>query len=696
MPGSEPGGGTDSLRELLNRSLSGAYHIERELGGGGMSRVFLAEERALGRRVVVKVLSPELSHELSAERFAREVRLSARLQHPNIVPVLTAGAAAEVPYYTMPFIEGESLRTRLARVPPGERLPRPQAIAVLRDVARALAYAHELGVVHRDIKPENVLLGYDAAVVADFGVAKAMAAARTQGASSSGTTLTRSGVALGTPAYMSPEQAAGDPALDHRADIYAWGILAYELLSGAHPFADRRTVQALVTAHLVEDPRPLDDTAPEEPPAVRALVMRCLAKDPQDRPASAREILDTLATVVTGDPGESRHPGGVPLGRAPSRRRRLGRLVLGVSLLVAIVAGGAGLAWLTRQAPADGAGAAAGSWSDSPGYDAYLRGKVRVSSENREDNEAAIVALREAIVADPMLAPAFAELGRAYSIKGFYFAPDAEKKSLNEDAEVAVEKALSLDPNLAEAHFARGLLLWTPGRRFPHDQAVRAYRQALDLNPKLDEAHHQLAVVYFHVGLFEQAQAEIEQALAINPGNTLARFRIGVIAMYRGDYERALAIFNSTPLEKNPALWAFQTATALFRLGRDREAADFIDKFLGDYPTDEGGVGHSVRAMMLAKAGRRGEAEAAIAKALELGQRFGHFHHSAYNIASAYALLGDSEQAIRWLQDAADNGFPCYPLFAADTQLNRLRDDPRFTTFLAKLERDWEQRKRAL
>jgi len=239
-------------------------------------------------------------------------------------------------------------------------------------------------------------------------------------------------------------------------------------------------------------------------------------------------------------------------------------------------------------------------------------------------------------------------------------------------------------------------MLWTPGRRFPHDQAVHAYRQALDLDPKLDEPHHQLAVVYFHVGLLDQAQQEIDKALALNPGNTLARFRLGVIDMYRGRYESAYAIFNSTPLERNPTLWAFQTATALFRLGREREAADLIDKFLRDHPRDEGGVGHSVRAMMLAKAGRRPEAEAEIAKSLELGRTFGHFHHSAYNIASAYAMLGERDQAMRWLQDAAENGFPCYPYFAADTQLENLRSDPRFTAFLAKLQQDWEQRKRSL
>ena len=171
---------TDALLKILEHSLRGSYRVEREIGGGGMARVFVAEEMALSRRVVVKVLSAELAHELSAERFAREVKLLARLQHPNIVPILTAGTVGESPYYTMPFIEGESLADRLRGLPHGERIPMANAIDVLRDVARALSYAHSIGIVHRDIKPANVLLAYDAAVVADFGVAKALADSRTE------------------------------------------------------------------------------------------------------------------------------------------------------------------------------------------------------------------------------------------------------------------------------------------------------------------------------------------------------------------------------------------------------------------------------------------------------------------------------------------------------------------------------------
>ena len=239
------------LRDQLQSTLGTAFSISRELGGGGMSRVFVARDEALGRDVVVKVIAPENAEGLSAERFAREVKLAARLQQANIVPVLSAGTSGNLPYYTMPFVRGESLRARIAT---GVPLSIAEAVSILRDVARALAYAHAEGVVHRDIKPENILLSGGAAVVTDFGIAKAMDASRTQ--ESGGVTgITRAGMSLGTPAYMSPEQALGDPDTDARADIYAWGVVAWELLGGAHPFAGKTTTQALIAAHVAEAPR---------------------------------------------------------------------------------------------------------------------------------------------------------------------------------------------------------------------------------------------------------------------------------------------------------------------------------------------------------------------------------------------------------------------------------------------------------
>ncbi len=284
---------TSALQNQLQHTLGDAYRLERELGGGGMSRVFVAEEVRLERKVVVKVLSPELAEGLSAERFEREIRTAAALQQANIVPILTAGETAGLPFYTMPFVDGQSLRAHLARGP----LATAEVVGVMKDVARALAYAHQRGIVHRDIKPDNVLLSGGTAVVTDFGIAKAISAARTD---SGGATLTQVGTSIGTPAYMAPEQAAGDANVDHRADIYALGAMAYELLSGKHVFADR-TPQRMLAAHMSEAPRLINELRGDIPAPLAGLVMRCLAKDPADRPQTANEVVRALDAVSSTD-----------------------------------------------------------------------------------------------------------------------------------------------------------------------------------------------------------------------------------------------------------------------------------------------------------------------------------------------------------------------------------------------------------
>ncbi len=340
-----------ALQEQLQATLGGAYTLERELGGGGMARVFVAQEIALGRCVVVKVLAPELAAGLSAERFAREVRLAARLQHPNIVPLLTAGERDGLAYYTMPFVEGESLRARLSRE---GRLPTNAATSILRDIMRALEYAHAHGVVHRDIKPDNVLLAGSAAAVADFGIAKAVQIARTAGVEAGGggahaETLTRVGTSIGTPAYMAPEQASGDPDVDARADVYAWGVVAYELLAGAPPFTGRGA-HGLIAAQIGEPPPPLPERAPWVPPALAALVMRCLEKDPARRPQSATDVLRALDDAIT--PGA-----GAAVARPPSARRVVpARWQVGALVAVLVIAAGGLAAFLHARPTLSAAG----------------------------------------------------------------------------------------------------------------------------------------------------------------------------------------------------------------------------------------------------------------------------------------------------------------------------------------------------
>ena len=333
---------SSSLQQQLQATLGDTYRLEHELGGGGMSRVFVAHDPTLDRKVVVKVLLPELAAGVSVSRFRREIQLAARLQHPHIVPLLTAGESQGLPYFVMPYVAGESLRARVARE--GE-LPVTEAIRILRDVVSALVYAHSTGVMHRDIKPDNVLLSGGVAVVTDFGVAKALSVS-SEGHEAVG--LTSMGMALGTPAYMAPEQATGDPQTDHRADIYSLGATAYEMLSGRPPFIGR-SPQAVLAAHVVETPEPIDRLRPAVPAPLAALVTACLAKRPADRPQSAREVINLLDALAT--PGSGMTPTTaitVPalLAAAPRRRRRL--LLVGVGGLVLVLL--AGTLWF-RPAP---------------------------------------------------------------------------------------------------------------------------------------------------------------------------------------------------------------------------------------------------------------------------------------------------------------------------------------------------------
>ena len=300
------------LGTLLQAVLTDAYEVQSELPRGGMSQVFVAEDRALGRLIVIKVLDPELAATVSIDRFKREVALTARLQHPHIVPIFTAGEVDGLPFYTMPFVAGDSLRSRIDR---DGALPIADVLSVLRDVALALECAHGQNIIHRDIKPDNVLLAGRSAIVMDFGIAKAVT-----NSAKHNTELTGLGTTLGTPAYMAPEQAAADPTIDHRADLYSLGVMAYEMLAGETPFGKRSAV-ALIAAHVTEEPTAITTLRSGIPSGLVRVVARCLAKDPDARPQSAAEVLELLSgagfaadgsdAVAIAAPEERKHSLGV-------------------------------------------------------------------------------------------------------------------------------------------------------------------------------------------------------------------------------------------------------------------------------------------------------------------------------------------------------------------------------------------------
>jgi tetratricopeptide (TPR) repeat protein len=303
--------GPDLLSEV-QRAVGDAYVVDRELTPGGMSRLFLATDRALDRQVVIKLLPPEFANEATAERFQREMLVTAKLQHAHILPVLSAGAHGRLLYYLTPFVAGDSLRHRLGL---GDVLPIEETVRLLREVADALSFAHDRGIVHRDLKPENILLQHGHAILADFGIARAVAAA-TRGTPHE--RLTATGLGLGTPGYMAPEQLAADPAVDARADIYAVGVIAYEMLAGHPPFSGL-SPSLLVIAHMTKPPEPIAARRAGVPPPLAHLVMRCLEKDPADRWQTAAALLAELDDQRSHTGAAS---GATPAGDAVTTGRR--------------------------------------------------------------------------------------------------------------------------------------------------------------------------------------------------------------------------------------------------------------------------------------------------------------------------------------------------------------------------------------
>lgn len=517
--------------DQLQAALGSAYTIERELSGGGMARVFVAEERRLRRRVVVKVLASDVAAEISTSRFEREIEFAAQLQHPQIVPLLAAGDANGIPFYTMPFIEGESLGARIARGP----LSTHEAIVVLRDVAKALAYAHARGVVHRDIKPNNILVVDGSAVVTDFGIAKALSESQRAGHAAQAT-LTQMGMAIGTPTYMAPEQIAGDAGVDHRVDIYAFGCVAFEALVGSPPFtAD--SLSALFAAHLTKVPIAVTERRPDVPPSLSALVARCLEKDPQARPRGGAELIDALDRASAEMSGSR-----AAATRTAAPPRRVSVAVLPFKDLAAD--------------PANdhlGIGLADATITDLATIKALLVRPTNAMLRYRDRRTDALQAARELSV-DAVVDGSFQRAGNrlritvqlidakdgislwatkmTISLDDVFAMQDEVSRSIVEALEVELSRseeeiharAAPIQGDAYEAYF-RGRVLLLSESLEEANRAIDWFKQALEIDPSFAKAYAGLADAYSRIAFtwepdgdwYTRAEEMCERALSLDP-----------------------------------------------------------------------------------------------------------------------------------------------------------------------------------
>ncbi len=659
------------LLPRLRARLVDRYRVERELARGRTAAVFLAHDLKHDRPVAIKVLHPEVSAAVGPARFLREIQFAAQLQHPHIVAVHDSGETDGLLYFVMPYVTGESLRDRLDREP---QLPIAEAVGIASDVAQALGYAHGLGVVHRDIKPGNILLEDGRALVADFGIARALGAA-------DGERLTETGIALGTPAYMSPEQGAEDGHVDGRSDLYALGCVMYEMLAGAPPFTGP-TAQAILARHAVDPVAPIRTVRDAVPVGVERAVLKALAKVPADRYADVAEF----ARAVTA-------PGVAPAPRA-SRWSHRTTFALGASLAVVAVAAWLGVSSLRgREA---GRRPRAAETSSPEAADLYERGRNLLQHVSLENDSVAITLYERAVALDPNFAVGQAALSGALLLRTIQFARGDSAAYAR--AQIAADRALRLDPMLADAHLAEGnLLWWTPGPkwwspgRFNHERAIQEFKRAIALDPNSSQSHHLLGNVYLHIGLLDKAIDELQKALAILPRADGPLRRTAEARTYQGRYAEAERILEQTSPESNPALWYQPMAFLLLHLGERDSAVALIGRYLKAHPEDRGGVVTSSRAVAFALVGDVRRAEQDIQMAVQKGQGFIHFHHTAYNIALSHALLHRPDSAVHWLRVAAGGGLPCYPLFKSDPFLDNVRTDPGFVAFLREQQAQWER-----
>jgi serine/threonine protein kinase/Flp pilus assembly protein TadD len=703
----------------LKAALSNRYAIERELGHGGMAAVYLAEDPKHHRKVAVKVLKPELTATLAAERFLREIEIVASLTHPHIMPLYDSGNASGFLYFVMPYVEGETLRDRLTRE---RQLPVEEAVRIAGEVADALATAHEQDVIHRDVKPANILLEAGHAVVADFGVARAVSAA-------GGEELTETGLAVGTPTYMSPEQAYGEEDIDSRSDLYSLGCVLYEMLVGQPPFVGPNT-RAIIARHLVDPVPPIRTVRPDVPQNVARSVRRALAKSAADRFAKLTHFAaalveeeaepdeattESIAVLPFANMSASAEDEYLSDGITEEIINALTKVenlqvvsrtssfafkcksqdvrAIGEQLNVSSVLEGS-----VRRA-GDKLRITAQLINTADGYhlwsERYDREMEDVFAIQDEIAEAITLALRVILTEDEKRAISKAPTANVdayeYYLRGRQFFHQSRRKSL-EYARQMFLRAIEVDPKYALAYAGVAdcnsmLHMYYPATKVDLSEADAASLKALELDPQLADAHAARGFALWQMGQDEEAEREFEIAMKLDANQFEARYFYARSCFSKGALEKAARLFEDAARAREDYQACFFAAQSLAALGRKAEAEnaycralEVARKHLELNPDDP-----RAATMCAVSWCRLGQQE----KGLEWAERALAIDPDdagvRYNVACLYALEGKANRAITCLENAIQVGFGNKNWIEHDPDLDSLRGYPRFQTLIEKM-----------
>jgi serine/threonine protein kinase/Flp pilus assembly protein TadD len=714
------------LLDRLRSAIADRYRVDREVGRGGMATVLLAQDLRHNRPVAVKVLHPQLAISLGPDRFLREIQIAARLQHPHIVPLYDSGRAGDLLYYVMPYVEGESLRQRLEHESP---LAVEEAVHIARGVAAALDYAHRQQVVHRDIKPENVMLHEGEPLVTDFGIAKAVTAAAAQ-------SLTQTGTAVGTPAYMSPEQASGEAELDGRSDIYSLGAMLFEMIAGATPFAGP-TVQAIL-ARLFTDPVPLlRERRPDVPEWLEQVALKALAKTPAERFATAAQFAQALAyTGGSTPPGMPAGSGGtksiavLPFAdMSPQRDQEyfcegiaeeiINALTkidalhvasrtsafafkgknedigdIGRKLKVAtVLEGSVRKAGERLRVTAQLVNVANGYHLWSERYDRQLEDVFAIQDEIAEN---IVKALRVVLSEDEKRAiekaPTENVEAYEYYLRGRQYFHQFRRKGM-QFARRMFERAIEMDPRYALAYAGIAdcsafLYMYWDGSKNNLEGADSASRKALELDPDLAEAHASRGFALSLSKQYDEAHREFETAIRLNPKLYEAHYLYARACFQEGKLEEAVRHYTDASRvrpEDYQALLLMQGP--LHGLGRSEDARATLrrglqvaEKHLELNPDD-------ARAMCLGADAlvQLGEPDRGIEWAGRAQEIDPDDPGLLYNVACVYTRSGMIDEALGCLERAVENGFGHREWLDHDSDLDPLRDNARFQALRARL-----------